>query len=220
MTVLLVLLTFLTFIVIDYLLSRQRVPLEARAERPAQEFDETFVEGFRVPMRLRYHPGHTWILRERKNLVRVGIDEFAAVLMGKIARVELPRPGLWIRQGQKIFSFYRDGEKAELLSPTEGEVVEVNDEALRDPAVLRTDPYGSGWLLVVHSPDGETVNRNLVPRNLVREWMREAVERLYRKQPQLAGMVAADGGRPVEDLFSALPGESWKALTEEFFLPD
>ncbi len=220
MTVLLVLLTFLTFILIDYLLSRQRVPLEARAERPAQEFDETFVEGFRVPKRLRYHPGHTWILRERKNLVRVGIDEFAAALMGKIARLELPRPGLWIRQGQKIFSFYRDGEKAEMVSPTEGEVVEVNAEALRDPAVLRNDPYGSGWLLVVHSPDEETVSRNLVPRNLVREWMREAVEKLYRKQPQRAGGVAADGGRPVEDLFSALPEESWKALTEEFLLPD
>lgn len=218
MTVLLVLLTFLTFIVIDYVMSRRRLAVEVASTQPARELAETFVEGFRVPKELRYHPGHTWVLRERKNLVRVGIDEFAAAVMGKISRVELPRPGLWVRQGQKIFSFYRDGEKAEMVSPTEGEVVEVNTEALSDPSLLRKDPYGSGWLLVIHAPDDETVTRNLVPRQLVREWMREAVERLYLRQPRLAGTVAADGGRPVEDLLSALPGESWKKLTQEFFL--
>ncbi|MCS6952131.1 MAG: glycine cleavage system protein H [Bryobacterales bacterium] len=218
MTVLLVLLTFLTFIVIDYLMSRRRLAVEVASTQPARDLEVAFVEGFRVPRELRYHPGHTWVLRERKNLVRVGIDEFAAALMGKITRMELPRPGLWVRQGQKIFSFYRDGEKAEMVSPTEGEVVEVNTEALKEPALLRKDPYGSGWLLLIHAPDDETVSRNLVPRQLVREWMREAVERLYLRQPRLAGAVAADGGRPVEDLFAALPGESWTKLTQEFFL--
>lgn len=218
MTVLLVLLTFLIFIVIDYVMSQRRITAEVASTQPARQLEETLVEGFRVPKQLRYHPGHTWVLRERKNLVRVGIDEFAAALMGKITRVELPRPGLWVRQGQKIFAFYRDGERAEMVSPTEGEVVEINTEALSDPTVLRQDPYGAGWLLVVHAPDDETITRNLVPRQLVREWMREAVERLYLRQPSLAGAVAADGGRPVEDVFAALPGESWKQLTQEFFL--
>ena len=60
--------------------------------------------------------------------------------------------------------------------------------------------------------------RNLVPVKLVRDWMREAVERLYARQPQLAGAVAADGGRPAEDLLRALPGANWKEITGEFFL--
>ena len=59
-------------------------------------------------------------MRERKRLARVGVDEFAAALMGRIERIELPKPGTWLRQGQKAFSFYRDGEKTEVLSPTEG----------------------------------------------------------------------------------------------------
>jgi len=140
--------------------------------------------------------------------------------MGKLERIELPRPGSWLRQGQRALTFYRDGEKTQMVSPTEGEVTEVNVEALKDPSLLRKDPYGRGWLLVVHAPDEETVARNLIPRSMVQSWMREAVERLYARQPQLAGAVAADGGRPAEDLFAALADASWKQLTEEFFLPD
>jgi len=218
MTVILVLSTFLVFILIDALLSRKRVVANATEQVPAAEWDPNYVEGFLVPERFQYHPGHSWALRERKKLTRVGVDEFATALMGRLERVELPKPGTWLRQGQKAFSFYRDGEKTEMLSPTEGEVVEVNSEVAKDPSLLRKDPYGSGWLLMVHSPDDETVSRNLIPLTMVRSWMRDAAERLYSLQPQLAGAVAADGGRPAEDLFAALPDASWKELTAEFFL--
>jgi hypothetical protein len=72
--------------------------------------------------------------------------------------------------------------------------------------------------LTVHVPDEESTTRNLVPKGLVREWMREAVERLYALQPTLAGAVAADGGRPADDLLAALPDANWKQVTGEFFL--
>ena len=219
MTVILVLSTFLVFILIDFALSRKKVVQNATDEAPvAAEWDPNYVDGFLVPDRFQYHPGHSWALRERKRLTRVGIDEFAAALMGRLERIELPKPGTWLRQGQKAFSFFRDGEKTEMLSPTEGEVVEVNPEAVKDPSLLRTDPYGTGWLLMVHSPDDETVSRNLIPTGMVRSWMRDASERLYSLQPQLAGAVAADGGRPAEDLLAGLPDASWKDLTAEFFL--
>jgi hypothetical protein len=70
----------------------------------------------------------------------------------------------------------------------------------------------------VHVPDEESTARNLVPKSLVREWMREAAERLYSRQPALAGAVAADGGRPADDLLAALPDADWKQTTSEFFL--
>ena len=220
MTVILVLSTFVVFILIDFVLSRNKVVQteEEYAGAGVAVLDPSYVEGFLVPEKLQYHPGHSWVMRERKRLARVGVDEFAAALMGRIERIELPKPGTWLRQGQKAFSFYRDGEKTEVLSPTEGEVVEVNREIATDASLLRKDPYGAGWLLMVNVPDEETVSRNMVPAGMVRHWMRDAVERLYSLQPQLAGAVAADGGRPAEDLFAALPGASWRDLTAEFFL--
>lgn len=220
MTVLLVLTTFLVFIVLDYFLNRRKVmatvPVEAKAV-PAQVGGD-YVNGFLVPNSLSYHSGHSWLLHERKNVVRVGADEFAAALAGKVERIELPKPGQWIRQGQKVVAFFRDGEKAEMVSPTEGEVMEVNTELANNPAMLRQDPYGKGWLLSVHVPDEENTGRNLVPKMLVREWMSEAVDRLYARQPQFAGAVAADGGRPAEDLLAGLPEVNWREVTGEFFL--
>jgi glycine cleavage system H protein len=221
MTVLLVLAFFLVFIVIDYAMNRKTavrtVPVvsteTAIAAPPAD-----YVEGFKVPEELAYHPGHSWLVRERKGLVRIGADEFATALLGKIEKIELPRPGTWIRQGQRIVSFYRDGVKTEMVSPTEGEVTEVNGEAAIHPELLRNDPYGQGWLMAVHVPDEESTSRNLVPKGLIREWMRDAVTRLYALQPALAGSVAADGGRPADDLLAALPDANWKATTGEFFL--
>jgi len=220
MTVILVLVTFLIFIVIDWAVNRKKVPQVALA--PSQTvppmLHPSYVEGFLVPEQLSYHPGHSWAVRERRNLVRVGIDDFAAALAGHVERIELPKAGQWIRQGQRAWSLYRDGEKTEMVSPTEGEVVAVNPEIAANPELLRSDPYGKGWVALVQVLDEETTTRNLIPKGLVRNWMRDAVNRLYSMQPQLAGAAAADGGLPTEDLLAGLPDASWKKVTGEFFL--
>jgi len=222
MTVLLVLATFLVFIVLDHLLNRHKalstVSAEVHERAVPALFGGDYVDGFLVPEHVGYHPGHSWLVRERKNVGRVGADEFAAAVAGKLAKIELPKPGQWIRQGQKVVSLYRDGQKTEMVSPTEGEVLEINAEVVDNPALLRQDPYGKGWLLSIHVPDEENTARNLVPKALVREWMRNAVERVYALQPALAGVVAADGGRPADDLLAAVPGANWKKVTGEFFL--
>jgi len=221
MTVILVLVTFLTFIVLDYLLNRKKavhtvaVPQQHPAHPP---FGTDYVSGFHTPEQVAYHPGHTWLLQERKSVVRVGADEFAAALAGRIEKVELPKPGQWVRQGQKVISFYRNGQKAEMVSPTEGEVMSVNSEVVNHPQVLRTDPYGKGWLLTVNVPDEESTTRNLIPKALVGDWMHRSVDNLYRRQPLLAGAAAADGGRPAEDLLAEIPNADWKSIAAEFFL--
>lgn len=220
MTVILVLATFLAFIALDYLLNRRTAVATVAVGAPAEPSGTAgeYVGGFLVPPSLSYHPGHSWVARERKNVVRVGIDEFAAALMGKLDRISLPVRGQWIRQGQKALSFFREGQEVQMVSPTEGEILEVNPDVLRDPALLRQDPYGAGWLLTVNVPDEESTSRNLIPKRLIPDWMRDAVDRLYARQPSLAGAVAADGGRPAEDIVAFLPGADWKELTAEFFL--
>lgn len=224
MTVILVLVTFLAFIVLDYVLNRRKAiavtPVAEPNKAAAPAIAGDYVDGFLVPQAVGYHSGHSWLVRERKNMVRIGADEFASALIGRVEKIELPKPGQWVRQGQKILSFWRDGVKTEMVSPTEGEVTEINTEVLANPALLRKDPYGKGWLAAIHVPDEESTSRNLVPKMLVREWMRESVERLYSLQPALAGAVAADGGRPAEDLLADFPDQNWKQVTSEFFLTD
>lgn len=215
MTVLIVLAMFLVFALVDWALNRHRVPVAAVVEAKAAAGN--YVEGFLVPENVRYHAGHTWLVRERRHVARVGADEFAAKLAGKIDRIELPKPGQWIRQGQTAWNLFRKGEKAAMISPIEGEVVEVNPEVVRDPSLLRRDPYGEGWLMTVHVADEEGTWKNLLPSALVRVWMKDAVGRLYASQPAFA-TVAADGGQPVEDLLEGIEGADWTKTTAEFFL--
>lgn len=217
MTVVLVLLMFLIFAVADYLISRGKAP-QLASENAPREPRPTTAEGFAAPEKLRYHPGHAWCLQERKHLERVGIDEFAAALAGPVEKIDLPRPGQWIRQGQKAWAFSRNSEKVDMVSPVEGEVLEVNPELAKDPSLLRKDPYGKGWLLVVHVPDEENTSRNLLPTSLVANWTRNAVETLYARQPRLAGATAADGGFPADNVAEALTGKSWREIASEFFL--
>lgn len=221
MSVLLVLLMFTVFLAIDYLRTRQRgeepvvAPVIAGEVVPALAVEEpVHVGGFRVPRNLRYHPGHGWVMRERKNFARVGLDELAAKVLGAVDKIQLPEPGRWIRQGQRVISFFRNGQKVEVSSPVEGEVLEINRELLAKPQEIGKDPYGEGWLMTVHVPDEENTQRNLIPKKLVPAWIHEAIDRLYAQQPQLAGPVMAEGGEPVADLTAALPAASWKALVE------
>ena len=219
MTVLLIVITFAVFILADFFLHKGKVPVAARAAEPQRRrVTKDMVEGIACPSHLRYHPGHTWLESERKNVVRVGVDAFAAIITAGIDSIELPKPGHWVRQGQKAITLRRGGQSYELVSPVEGEVTAINSDAVQHPETLKADPYGSGWLMRVYSPDEEGPARNMLPATLLRPWMRDALDRLFALQPQLAGATAADGGLPVENISAALKNVPASVVTEEFFL--
>ncbi len=221
MTVLLVLLTVVILLVIDYFRTRDVAPATAEQRKPVQAPRPvpSIVNGFHLPQNLLFHIGHTWALSESPNLVRVGMDDFAARLFGKISKLTLPQRGQWIRQGQKIAALDRDGNTYEMLSPIEGTVTDVNDEVLAQPDRARTDPYGEGWLLKVNAPDPKTSFRNLLGGSLARWWTEEAASRLQRRMPGvLDAAMAQDGGLAVDNLTAALSKGDRELLGHEFFL--
>lgn len=222
MTALLVVLMFAVFILIDHYfrIAKHTAPQVAPVSPERSTFapPSPVVSGFRVPEHLRYHPGHTWALPESPTQVRIGMDEFAAKLVGKIERVALPQRGQWIRQGQKIWTIFRDGKSIDMLSPIEGQVTDINEAAVRDPEPARKDPYSDGWLVTVNSPDAKTNLRNLLSGALARAWTDQCAARLRRMMPASAGALAQDGGSAVDDLSSQLANQEWAEVTKEFFL--
>jgi glycine cleavage system H protein len=221
MTVILMLTMFAIFLTIDYLRKgKEAVVTEEVGQESAASARvlPTIVAGFDLPENRRYHQGHTWALQESPMLARVGIDDFGARLAGKIDEIVLPKRGQWIRQGQKFATLVRDGQRADLISPVEGEVTSVNEAVLADLTVMNNDPYGQGWLVSVLSPDLPTSFRNLLNGTLARKWIAEAASRLQMRIPSLAGAVAQDGGVAMHDLTVQLPTAKWGEVTREFFL--
>ncbi len=226
MTVILVLATFVGFLLIDHFLNRGKAPVfaaqgSARREPVAPRLQPSLVGGFKVPENLRFHPGHTWALSESPNLVRVGVDDFASKILGsKIESVQLPQRGQWIRQGQKVWSFVRNGKKIEMVSPIEGSIADVNDDLAKDPTLCNKDPYGDGWMVTVQSPDAKTNFRNLMGGALARWWTEESALRLSKEIPGTMGALALaqDGGVASSDLTASLPDERVAEIAHEFFL--
>jgi glycine cleavage system H protein len=211
MAVILVLATFLVFVVIDYFLSSRKKVVETATPEQAPAavpmLSSSSIEGILVPDQLRYHAGHTWLLEEQSKTARVGADALAVSVMGPVDRIELPKIGRWVRQGQKAFAFYAGADKVELVSPAEGEVVEVNPAVIKDPKLALKDPYGSGWLVKVSVPERETVLRNLLPQSLVRGWMKEEIHRVRAAMPVAkvavmgGGTTPASAGKKASELF-------------------
>ena len=221
MTVIMVLLTFAIFLLIDYVrgqkLAKQPVLQVARHENGSRVVP-AMVAGFQVPENVRYHAGHTWALSESKEMVRVGMDDFASKLIGKIENIALPQRGRWVRQGQKIWTIFRDGKSVDMVSPIEGTITDINEAVAKNPELARKDPYGEGWLVTVQAPDSKINFRNLLGGTLARLWTESAALQLRNKMPMLAGALAQDGGVAVDDLTAHMPDEDWATLTKEFFL--
>jgi glycine cleavage system H protein len=222
MTVLLVLFTFVAFLLIDYFRTRNMVvrpAIEAGAAADTRpRLQPAFVAGFQIPENLRYHPGHTWALQESPNLVRVGMDDFATKLTGTVESFTLPQRGQWIRQGQKMCTIHRDGTSVEMVSPIEGTISDINEAVLANPKLAIGEPYGDGWLVTVQAPDTKTNFRNLLGGALARSWMEEAANRLQRRIPMAIGALAQDGGVAMEDVTKHIPDAEWMPLAKEFFL--
>ena len=222
MTVIMVLLTFAIFLSIDYVRGHKQLARQSDAQparRPSvSQVVPAFVAGFEVPENVRYHAGHTWALAESRELVRVGMDDFASKLIGKIESITLPQRGRWVRQGQKLWTIFRDGKSVDMVSPIEGTITDVNEAVARNPELARKDPYGEGWLVTVQAPDSKLNFRNLLSGTLARLWTEDSALRLRSRMPALAGAVAQDGGVAIDDLTAHMPDEDWAKITKEFFL--
>jgi len=223
MTVLLVLFFFAAFLLIDYFRSRHAIVRPALQVAPVKyaevpRLQPALVGGFAVPENLRYHPGHTWALSESPNLVRVGMDDFAAKLTGRVESITLPQRGQWIRQGQKMCTLYRDDYAVDMVSPIEGSVSDINQALMKDPKLALRDPYGEGWLVTVQAPDAKTSFKNLFGGPLARWWTEESASRLQRRVPMALGALAQDGGVAMDDITTQIPDQEWLPLAKEFFL--
>jgi glycine cleavage system H lipoate-binding protein len=191
-----------------------------REEDAASRIAPENVTRFRVPEGLFYHQGHGWLRPEPGSVGVVGLDDFAQKLVGKIDAVELPPIGFRLAQGDKGWSLVVDAVPIPMLSPVAGEVVEVNQEVLRSPEILRQDPYGKGWLLKVKSTRIAANTRNLLSGKLARAWMENALDNLQPIRHENLGPVLQDGGLPLEGIARVLGGGQWAELAKTHLLTD
>ena len=174
--------------------------------------------GRSIPQEYCFHPGHTWMVKEGADSARIGLDSFAANLIGQIDKIDVIGENRWVRQGQKIMTIHSGETTIDLVSPIEGVITAVNRDATQDPKTVLRDPYEKGWIATLKSPDLAVNQKNLVQGSMVAPWLQNSLTRLAGIVPQMAPAMAADGGLPVSGLLGRLDNGVRQKLLTEFFL--
>jgi glycine cleavage system H lipoate-binding protein len=163
---------------------------------------------------VHYAPNHTWLRRREGGALEVGVDDLAERLLPSVTAVELASPGTVLARGETLAVLHGGGRAVTIPSPVAGTIAGVNAAALRDPALVKREGYGRGWLAIVTPADQSFVE---LPRGEAAEgWLRRESARWNRFVEERLGYSAADGGELIAPAPWLVGEESWKALTAEF----
>jgi glycine cleavage system H protein len=107
-----------------------------------------------VPADLLYTSDHEYVKSgDDPNVVQVGITDYAQDQLGDVVFVELPRKGARFNAHDVFGTIEAVKAVSELFCPLAGEVVEVNPRLDGEPALVNSDPYGSGWMIKLKLSD-------------------------------------------------------------------
>lgn len=110
-----------------------------------------------VPDELRYSSDHEWIRAEGQR-VRIGITDYAQDALGDVVYVQAPQVGAELAAGDVIGEVESTKSVSEIYAPVPGVVVEVNGDLEMSPELVNSDPYGTGWMVVMEPTDPGSVD--------------------------------------------------------------
>ena len=174
------------------------------------------IKGFDVPTGYYFHNGHAWASIESGGYVRVGLDDFALKLLGQADAFDLPLMGKELDQNKVGWGLKRKHNLADVLSPVDGVIVEVNSKVRENPRLANHAPYSEGWLFMVRTPDIKGTMKKLMVDQDSLTWMNGEVKNLETMIEEVAGPLAADGGYLADDIYGNLPDLGWNNLTKKF----
>lgn len=115
------------------------------------EFYETTADKFvfKVKKDLRYSKDEVWVKQETDGNIRVGLTDFGQRRAGDLVFAEVQPVGTKVYSGSFMGSYETIKMVQDILSPADGEIIEVNPHIDSKPEVINMDPYGEGWLAVI-----------------------------------------------------------------------
>ena len=101
---------------------------------------------------LKFTEDHEW-LKLDGNVATIGITEHAATELGDLVFVQLPDVGTKLDKGDGAAVVESVKAASDIFAPLAGEVVEVNEAIVNDPAIVNSDPQNTGWFFKLKVTD-------------------------------------------------------------------
>ncbi len=123
--------------------------------------ERTSPDEFSIPGGVFISPGHCWASIEPDGTVKVGLDDFAKKLIGKIDSIEFPNLGMTVQKGQTLFIAKQNLKLVPFRSPISGKISKLNTYLMKDLDSLNINPYDSNWICVIDADNIETELKDL-----------------------------------------------------------
>ena len=94
---------------------------------------------------------HEW-LRIEGDVATIGITDYAQSQLGDVVFVELPKVGRSLKKAEAAAIVESVKAASDVYAPLSGEVVEVNDAVVAEPALVNSDAAGA-WFFKLKSAD-------------------------------------------------------------------
>lgn len=100
----------------------------------------------------KYSKDHEWLSVDG-DTATVGITDFAQQELGDLVFVDLPKVGAKLTKGGEAATVESVKAASDVFSPLTGEVLEVNQAIVNDPALVNSDPQGAAWFFKLKIAD-------------------------------------------------------------------
>ncbi len=212
MVVILVVLTLVVCLSIDYIRTRRaeagEAPLRVHA---AARSDTAILERY-------FHPGHTWAMLEGAGTVTMGVDDIARGFIGAPDAIEVVPTGTSVRQGEPIVKLRKGSRSLALVAPLSGVLTETNPDLQADPSILNNSPFERGWIAKIAPANLALELHNLLRGPLADKWRDGVRAQLAAWFAPRLGVVLQDGGQLVDNFSEHLSDSDWEELAASLFL--
>lgn len=172
---------------------------------------------FSIPGGVMVSDGHCWASLAEDGTARVGLDDFARKLLGRIDGIEFPEVGTNVRSGERLYAIRQDGRTAEFRAPLSGTVVKINVALGEETRMLEDTPYGRNWVCVLQ---GDNLDAELPALKIGKSavaFYQDEMDRFRDFQRKASGSEADDPAALRIGAMEHLDDAQWRAAVGAFF---
>ena len=106
---------------------------------------------------VKYSKEHEWIKLEG-DTATIGITKHATEMLGDIVFAELPEKGANVEKDGTAGVVESTKAASDVYTPISGEVVDINQNIVDDPAKINEDPEGAAWFFKLKIKDASELD--------------------------------------------------------------
>lgn len=184
---------------------------------------DDFTQGeFSIPGGVFISKNHTWVSLNQEGIAKVGIDDFAKKLIGRVYSIELPNLGMNVKAGQPLFTVQQGNRSIAFNSPVSGKVSQINTLLKENLEALDVTPYERNWVCALDAENIDTEIKEMAIGKSAVTFFQDDIEKFKTIITDIMKTEKKGDEYLEEGLFvgqlEKLSDVSWNKVIAEFFV--